>query len=138
MRPSATSEDSPTTSFADPHDTFLNVRGPEAVLEHVRRCWASLFTDRAVAYRTRHGIDHREVHMGGIVQRMVGPRASGVMFTVDPLTGNRKTTTVEACLGLAEALVSGSVDGDVYRVRRLIHENRCGPHRAAVRRGQAR
>ncbi|WP_433035567.1 rifamycin-inactivating phosphotransferase [Actinomycetospora sp. CA-053990] len=117
VRSSATSEDLPTASFAGQHDTFLNVVGPAAVLEHVRACWASLFTERAVSYRLRHGVDHRTVHMAVVVQQMVSPDASGVLFTADPVTSNREVTTIEAVLGLGEALVSGLVSADSYTVR---------------------
>ena len=117
VRSSATAEDSPTASFAGQHDTHLNVVGPAVILEHVSRCWASLFTERAVTYRLRNGMDHRKVHMAIIVQQMVFPRAAGVLFTADPLTGNRKVASVEASFGLSEALVSGLVNPDVYKVR---------------------
>ncbi|MEY9871988.1 phosphoenolpyruvate synthase/pyruvate phosphate dikinase [Streptacidiphilus sp. MAP12-33] len=117
VRSSATAEDLPTASFAGQQDTYLNVVGDAAVLRHVRRCWASLYTERAVTYRHHHGIDHRAVHMAVVVQRMVFPDASGVLFTADPLTGHRKVATVEAGWGLGEALVSGLVSPDVYTVR---------------------
>ncbi len=117
VRSSATAEDLPAASFAGQQDTYLNVVGPEAVLEHVRRCWGSLFTERAVTYRLRNGFDHRQVHMAVVVQRMVFPQASGVLFTADPVTGNRKVASVEAVFGLGEALVSGRVNADVYKVR---------------------
>lgn len=117
VRSSATAEDLPTASFAGQHDSYLNVVGTEAVLAHVRRCWASLFTERAVAYRIRQGLDHRQAHMAVVVQRMVEPQVSGVLFTADPVTGHRKVTTVDATVGLGEALVSGLVQGDSYRIR---------------------
>ena len=117
VRSSATAEDSPTASFAGQQDTYLNVVGPPAILRHVGRCWASLFTERAVTYRLRNGVDHAGVHMAVVVQRMVFPQAAGVVFTADPVTGNRKVTSVEAILGLGEALVSGRVNADVYQVR---------------------
>ncbi|MFF0742935.1 rifamycin-inactivating phosphotransferase [Streptomyces sp. NPDC004111] len=117
VRSSATAEDLPTASFAGQQDTYLNVVGPEEVLRHVSRCWASLFTERAVVYRARNGIDHRTVHMAVVVQRMVLPRASGILFTADPVTGDRKTATVDAGFGLGEALVSGLVNPDVFKVR---------------------
>jgi phosphoenolpyruvate synthase/pyruvate phosphate dikinase len=117
VRSSATAEDLPTASFAGQQDTYLNVVGPAAILQHVSRCWASLFTERAVTYRLRNGFDHRKVHMAVVVQRMVFPRASGILFTADPVTGNRKVATVEASFGLGEALVSGLVNADVYKVR---------------------
>ncbi|MFJ5876630.1 rifamycin-inactivating phosphotransferase [Streptomyces sp. NPDC093088] len=117
VRSSATAEDLPTASFAGQQDSYLNVRGTAEVLRHVVRCWASLFTERAVTYRRRHGIDHRTVHMAVVVQRMVFPRAAGVLFTADPVTGDRRTATVDAGLGLGEALVSGLVNPDVFTVR---------------------
>jgi pyruvate,water dikinase len=117
VRSSATAEDSPGASFAGQQDTFLNVRGQTAILEHVRRCWASLFSERAVTYRLRNGFDHRSVLMAVVVQRMVFPDAAGVLFTADPVTGNRKVASVDAGFGLGEALVSGLVSPDVYKVR---------------------
>ncbi|WP_438490068.1 rifamycin-inactivating phosphotransferase [Streptomyces sp. S186] len=117
VRSSATAEDLPTASFAGQQDTYLNVVGPAAILHHVRRCWASLFTERAVTYRQRNGIDHRTVHMAVAVQQMVFPHASGILFTADPVTGNRKVATVDAGFGLGEALVSGLVNPDVFKVR---------------------
>jgi pyruvate,water dikinase len=117
VRSSATAEDLPTASFAGQQDTYLNVVGPEAVLRHVSGCWASLFTERAVTYRQRNGIDHRTVHMAVVVQRMVFSEAAGILFTADPVTGNRKVATVDAGFGLGEALVSGLVNPDVFSVR---------------------
>ncbi|MFD6108996.1 rifamycin-inactivating phosphotransferase [Streptomyces yangpuensis] len=117
VRSSATAEDMPTASFAGQQDTYLNVVGPAAVLRHISRCWASLFTERAVTYRLRHSIDHRTVHMAVVVQRMVFPDASGILFTADPVTGHRKVATVDAGFGLGEALVSGLVNPDVFTVR---------------------
>jgi pyruvate,water dikinase len=117
VRSSATAEDLPTASFAGQQDTYLNVVGPAAVLQHVGRCWASLFTERAVTYRRRNGIDHRAVQMAVVVQRMVFPQAAGILFTADPVTSNRRVASVEASFGLGEALVSGLVNPDVYTVR---------------------
>jgi phosphoenolpyruvate synthase/pyruvate phosphate dikinase len=117
VRSSATAEDLPTASFAGQQDTYLNVVGPAAILEHVGRCWASLFTERAVTYRLRNGFDHHRVHMAVVVQQMVSPDAAGVLFTADPVTSNRKVASVEASFGLGEALVSGLVNADVYKVR---------------------
>lgn len=117
VRSSATAEDLPTASFAGQQDTYLNVLGRAAVLEHISRCWASLFTERAVTYRRRNGIDDRTVHMAVVVQQMVFPDASGILFTADPVTGNRKVATVDAGFGLGEALVSGLVNPDVFKVR---------------------
>ncbi len=117
VRSSATAEDLPTASFAGQQDTYLNVVGPSAILQHVSRCWASLFTERAVTYRLRNGFDHRKVHMAVVVQQMVFPQAAGILFTADPVTSNRKIAAVEASFGLGEALVSGLVNADVYKVR---------------------
>jgi rifampicin phosphotransferase len=117
VRSSATAEDSPTASFAGQHDSFLDIVGPAAVLRHVSRSWASLFTERAVAYRLRNGIDPRTADMAVVVQRMVFPQASGVLFTADPVSSNRKLVSVEAGFGLGEALVSGRVNPDVFKVR---------------------
>jgi pyruvate,water dikinase len=117
VRSSATAEDLPTASFAGQQDTYLNVVGPAAILQHVSKCWASLFTERAVTYRLRNGFDHLKVNMAVVVQQMVFPQAAGILFTADPVTGNRKVASVEASFGLGEALVSGMVNADVYKVR---------------------
>jgi pyruvate,water dikinase len=90
VRSSATAEDLPTASFAGQQDTCLNVVGAAAILEHVSRCWASLFTERAVTYRLRNGFDHRKVRMAVVVQQMVFPQVAGTLFTADPVTSNRK------------------------------------------------
>jgi phosphoenolpyruvate synthase/pyruvate phosphate dikinase len=117
VRSSATAEDLPSSSFAGQQDTYLNVRGPDAVLRDVRRCWASLFTDRAVAYRIKAGFDHRAVQLAVVVQRMVFPEAAGIMFTADPVSSNRNVVSIDAGFGLGEAMVSGLVTPDTYRVR---------------------
>ena len=117
VRSSATTEDLPTASFAGQQDTYLNVAGTAALVQHVRRCWASLFTERAVTYRLQNGFDHRVVQMAVVIQQMVFPQAAGVLFTADPVTSNRKVVCVEASFGLGEALVSGLVNPDIYRVR---------------------
>jgi pyruvate,water dikinase len=93
VRSSATAEDLPTASFAGQQDTYLNVVGPAAILQHVSRCWASLFTERAVIYRLRSGFDHRKLNMAVVVQQMVFPQAAGVLFTADPVTSNRKVAS---------------------------------------------
>src|ERR1700734_391585 len=100
VRSSATAEDLPAASFAGQQDTYLNVVGPAAGLEHVGRCWASLFTERAVTYRLRNGFGHRQVRMAGVVQRMIFPRAAGIMFTAHPVTPHRKVVSIEASFGL--------------------------------------
>jgi len=117
VRSSATAEDLPAASFAGQQDTYLNVVGTAAILQHVSRCWASLFTERAVTYRLRNGFDHRTVQMAVVVQQMVFPQAAGVLFTADPVTSNRRVASVEASFGLGEALVSGLVNADGYKVR---------------------
>ncbi|XXY41198.1 rifamycin-inactivating phosphotransferase [Sorangium sp. So ce260] len=117
VRSSATAEDLPTASFAGQQDTYLNVVGKPAILAHISRCWASLFTERAVTYRLRHGFDHRKVHMAVVVQKLVVPQAAGILFTADPVTSNRKVSSIEAGFGLGEALVSGLANADGYKVR---------------------
>ena len=116
VRSSATAEDQPSASFAGQADSFLQVEASD-VVDHVRRCWASLYTERAVAYRVHHGIEHRSVRMAVVVQRMVDARVSGVLFTADPVTSNRRVARVEAVPGLADALVSGRVDAESHEVR---------------------
>ena len=117
VRSSATAEDLPTASFAGQQDTYLNVVGLAAILKHVSRCWASLFTERASTYRLRNGFDHRKVRMAVVVQQMHFPQAAGILFTADPVTSNRKVVSIEASFGLGEALVAGLVNADVYQVR---------------------
>jgi pyruvate,water dikinase len=117
VRSSATAEDLPTASFAGQQDTYLNVIGSAAILKDVSRCWASLFTERAVTYRLRNGFDHRKVYMAVVVQQMLFPQAAGILFTADPVTSNRKVVSIEASFGLGEALVAGLVNPDVYTVR---------------------
>ncbi|MFB4286017.1 rifamycin-inactivating phosphotransferase [Nonomuraea sp. ATR24] len=117
VRSSATAEDLPSSSFAGQQDTYLNVRGAEAIVDAVRRCWASLFTDRAVAYRIQNGFGHRLVRLSVVVQRMVFPEAAGIMFTADPVSANRRVVSIDAGYGLGEAFVSGLVNADNYRVR---------------------
>lgn len=115
VRSSATAEDTPTASAAGQQDSYLDVAGAD-VVAHVRRCWASLFTDRAVAYRARAGVGPQEARMAVVVQRMVPARAAGVLFTADPVTGRRTVATVEAVPGRGDALVAGRATPDAYRV----------------------
>lgn len=117
VRSSATAEDLPTASFAGQQDTYLNVIGEQAILRHVSKCWASLFTERAVMYRLQNDFDHRKVHLSVVVQKMVFPQAAGILFTADPVTSNRKVVSIDAGFGLGEALVSGLVNVDTYKVR---------------------
>ncbi|HTE33975.1 MAG TPA: phosphoenolpyruvate synthase, partial [Chryseolinea sp.] len=116
VRSSATAEDLPTASFAGQQDTYLNITGKESILKHISKCWASLFTERAVVYRLQNGFDHRKVHLSVVVQKMVFPEAAGILFTADPVTSNRKVVSIDASFGLGEALVSGLVNADNYKV----------------------
>ena len=118
VRSSATAEDLPTASFAGQQDTYLNVRGADELLEHIKHCWASLWTARAVTYRTRQGFDHHQVYMAVVVQAMIGSEVSGIMFTADPITGNRGEAVINASWGLGEAIVSGLVTPDTFTVRK--------------------
>lgn len=116
VRSSSTAEDLPQASFAGQYDSFLNIRGIEAVLDHISRCWASAFSDRAVLYRIENGVEHNAA-LAVIVQNMVSPEVSGVLFTADPTSDSRETTAINAAFGLGEALVSGLVSPDTYCVR---------------------
>ncbi len=134
VRSSATAEDLPSASFAGQQDTYLNIVGAEAVLDAVRRCWASLWTDRAVAYRTTNGVDHRAVRLAVVVQRMVDAQVAGVLFTADPVTGSRGHTVIDASPGLGEAVVSGAVNPDHFVVDAAggIVERRLGDKRVLI------
>ena len=116
VRSSATAEDLPDASFAGQHDTFLNVTGEGGVIEAILACWASLWTPRAVSYRAQQHIPDEGLALAVVVQRMVVAEASGVLFTADPLTGDRGRTVIDAVFGLGEALVSGQVTPDHYEV----------------------
>lgn len=116
VRSSATAEDLPTASFAGQQDTYLNIIGKESILRHISKCWASLFIDRAVTYRIQNGIDHYNVRLAVIIQKMIFPEAAGIMFTADPVTSNRRVLSIDASFGLGEALVSGKVNPDIYKV----------------------
>ncbi len=115
VRSSATAEDLPDASFAGQQDTYLNIIGEEALLDAIRRCWVSLFTDRAIFYRAQNKFPHREVQLSVVVQKMIMSETSGIQFTADPLTGCRHTLTIDASFGLGEALVSGLVSPDAYK-----------------------
>ncbi|MEV4884701.1 phosphoenolpyruvate synthase [Chitinophaga ginsengisegetis] len=117
VRSSATAEDLPTASFAGQQDTYLNITGKPAILKHISKCWASLFTDRAIIYRIQNGFDHSQVYLSVVIQKMVFPQASGILFTADPVTANRKQLSIDAGFGLGEALVSGLVSADCYKVQ---------------------
>ncbi|HEX9026179.1 MAG TPA: phosphoenolpyruvate synthase [Clostridium sp.] len=117
VRSSATAEDLPTASFAGQQDTYLNIMRKPYILKHISKCWASLFTDRAVIYRMQNDFDHSKVQLSVVIQKMVFPEAAGIMFTADPITSNRKIVSIDASFGLGEALVSGLVNSDIYKVR---------------------
>ena len=136
VRSSATAEDLPFASFAGQQDTYLNVVGVAPVLEAVRKCWASLWTDRATAYRASLGIDPAGVGLAVVVQRMVEAETAGVMFTANPLTGRRGHAVIDASPGLGEAVVSGAVNPDHYVVDALtgrVLERKPGDKKVAVR-----
>ncbi len=116
IRSSATAEDLPSASFAGQQDTYLNIVGEEAILKHISKCWASLFTDRAVSYRIQNSFDHRKVQLAVVVQKMVFPESAGILFTADPVSSNRKVLSIDTSFGLGEALVSGLVNADNYKV----------------------
>jgi rifampicin phosphotransferase len=104
VRSSATAEDLPGAAFAGQQDTYLNVVGEAAVIEAVQRCWGSLWTERAIAYRGRIKIDSADVRIAVVVQRMINAEVAGVMFTADPVSGDRETIVVDASSGLGEAV----------------------------------
>jgi len=118
VRSSATAEDLAFASFAGQQDTYLNIKGDNTVVLSVRDCWASLFTDRAILYRIQNNIKHEKVYMSSVVQKMVLPEVSGIMFTADPISGHRGTISIDASYGLGEALVSGLVSPDIYKFRK--------------------
>jgi len=120
VRSSATCEDQPDASFAGEHDTYLWVRGGDAVLAHVLRCWASLFTDRGIAYRLERGYGRAHVAMSVGVQQMVRPRTAGVAFTLNPLNGDRSQIAIDASWGFGEAVVSGEVTPDNFLVDKVM------------------
>jgi len=122
VRSSATGEDSAEASFAGLQDTYLWVRGARAVIDNVRRCWASLYNAEAVSYRLRHGIPEQAVAMGVVVQRMVDPRCAGVMFTCSPATGDRSLVAIEGSWGLGSVLAGGEVTPDSFVVSKVTGE----------------
>lgn len=118
VRSSATAEDLPTASFAGQQDTYLNVRGDDELLENVKRCWASLWTGRAVTYRVKQGFDHDQVALAVVVQAMIRSEVSGILFTANPVTHSRDEVVINASWGLGEAIVSGLVTPDMLIVRK--------------------
>jgi pyruvate, water dikinase len=122
VRSSAVGEDSAEASFAGLQDTYLWVRGAVAVLDNVRRCWASLYNAEAVTYRLRHGLAGQHAAMAVVVQQMVDPRSAGVMFTCSPTTGDRSVVAIEGSWGLGSVLVSGEVTPDSFTVNKVTGE----------------
>jgi pyruvate,water dikinase len=116
VRSSATAEDLPGASFAGQQDTYLNIKGEKELLESVRKCWSSLFTPRAIFYRTQKGFRHERVLISVAVQKMVNSRSAGVMFTLHPVTGDRSKIVIESAWGLGEGMVSGAVTPDHFEV----------------------
>ncbi len=137
VRSSATAEDLPEASFAGQQETYLGVRGEAPLLQSIRRCWASLWTGRAVAYRQRNGFPHEQVSLSVVVQRMVEPETAGVLFTVNPVTGRRDEMLINASYGLGESVVSGRVTPDTFRVGRTtpmeVREQVCGTKETLIR-----
>jgi pyruvate,water dikinase len=118
VRSSATAEDSESASFAGMNETLLNVRGDDALLDAVRTCWSSLFGARTIYYRTRRGFGQADMDIAVVVQRQIQSTRSGVMFTIDPSSGDRERLVIEGAFGLGESVVSGSVSPDRYVVRK--------------------
>src|SRR5262245_47384887 len=136
VRSSATAEDLPGASFAGQQDTYLNVRGERPRGEAVADCCVPLFTDRAVLYRARNGFGHRAVALSVVVQRMIEPDASGILFTADPVSGSRAIVSIDAGFGLGEALVGGLIDADLYKADKAtgsVCEARVGDKAFAIR-----
>jgi len=121
IRSSATAEDTPRASFAGQQDTYLCVEGFEQVLDRVRRCWASLFTPRAIIYRAKNAFPHEKVYMSVGVQKMVNSRTAGVMFTLNPVNGDLSKIIIEGSWGLGEAVVSGCVTPDKFVVDKVVY-----------------
>ncbi len=119
VRSSATAEDLPGASFAGQQDTFLWVVGADDVIAFVKRCWSSLYTARAISYRIEQGYDHEKVYMSVCIQKMVNARAAGVMFTLNPINGDRSKVAIDASWGLGESVASGEVTPDNYLVDKV-------------------
>src|SRR5581483_9996041 len=135
VRSSATAEDLPFASFAGQQDTYLNIVGEDALLDAVRRCWASLWTERAVSYRMNNQIDPHTVSLAVVVQRMIDVAVAGVLFTANPLTGRRRQAVIDASPGLGEAVVSGATNPDHFVVNTIsgeIVERRLGDKRVVI------
>jgi rifampicin phosphotransferase len=135
VRSIATAEDLPGAAFAGQQDSYLNVVGEAALIDAVRRCWGSLWTERAIAYRSRIKIDSADIQIAVVVQRMINAEVAGVMFTADPVSSVRERIVVDASTGLGEAVVSGLVTPDHYVLdgRGLIRDYRPGGREVIVR-----
>ena len=136
VRSSAPAEDLPGASFAGQQDTYLNVGGTAAVLDATRRCWASLWTERAVGYRATQGIDHADVALAVVVQQMIDAEVAGVMFTANPVSGSRSQLVIDASPGLGESVVSGAVNPDRFildATTGAVLEQRVGDKQTAIR-----
>jgi pyruvate, water dikinase len=122
VRSSATAEDLPDASFAGQQETYLNVRGADDLIQKVVKCWSSLFTPRAIFYRNEKGFPHEKVFISVGVQKMVNSRAAGVMFTINPVTGNRDEIVIEGNFGLGETVVSGAVNPDDFVIDKATNQ----------------
>lgn len=122
VRSSATAEDLPDASFAGQQDTYLWISGADNVVDHVSRCWSSIFTDRAISYRHETGHDHEKISMSVAIQKMVQPRAAGVAFTLNPSDGDRSQIAIDSAWGFGEGVVSGEVTPDNFLVDKVIME----------------
>jgi pyruvate,water dikinase len=131
VRSSATAEDQANASFAGQLETYLNIRGVPSLLEHIKHCWASLWADRVLTYIANQGLDHRSVSMSVVVQSMIPSEVSGVLFTVNPVNGNREQAVINASWGLGEAIVSGLVSPDTITVNK--HDGRIISHQIGLK-----
>lgn len=139
VRSSATAEDLPKASFAGQQATLLNVKDPDAVVESVRECWSSLFTARAIYYRTKNNFKHEDVSISVVVQEMVDSATAGVAFTVNPINKDANQMVIEAAFGLGEAVVNGSVTPDTHIVQKeplKILETHVGKQKFKIVRGE--
>ena len=135
VRSSATAEDLPTASFAGQQDTYLWITGADRVIESVRKCWASLYTPRAISYRVKNDFPHEKVLISVGIQKMVNSRAAGVMFTLNPTDGDISKVVIEGSWGLGETVVSGSVNPDKFVVDKVmgeINERTISPNTSSV------
>ena len=135
VRSSATAEDLPQASFAGQQDTYLNIIGIQNLRKSIKDCFISLYTDRAILYRVQNNFDHKDVQLCVVVQKMILPQASGIMFTADPVNGNRDIISIDASYGIGEALVSGLVSADLYKIEKSsnsIFKKKIGDKKIAI------